>query len=410
MNHGSRHVRLIAVALAVLGARAPAQDVLTSYRLSSLRFQDAVSLVERGDLNVLQTDPVLCLAHAGGGIFFGIQGLGSDGQPDLLVRIDAHAGTRTVVGSIGLDFDRKGIDIDPTTGFAYVMTGPAIPFLSLYRVDLVTGVLTLIGPQSPPGVFATTFAIDPAGRAIVLTTTGQTGQLHFRAFEVALTTGQFTLVGDFPEFLPLSAGSLGDASFRSDGKLLVDAGGSLHELDVSTLHSMLRSSWNHGALACAPAGDVGLANTESCSGYPFGCPCISTGGRPGNGCSNSGSLDGSNLRVYGTASLANDSVSLVALGMPSSSGLFFQGSVLISPALFGDGLRCASGALHRLGGGAIQNGALSYPAGPQAPVSVHGQIGAPGTFHYQCIFRDNMPYCTADAFNLTNSVSVVWTP
>jgi hypothetical protein len=43
-------------------------------------------------------------------------------------------------------------------------------------------------------------------------------------------------------------------------------------------------------------------------------------------------------------------------------------------------------------------------------VSVKGQITNPGTLHYQVLFRDLYAYCTSATFNLTNSVSVTWSP
>lgn len=130
----------------------------------------------------------------------------------------------------------------------------------------------------------------------------------------------------------------------------------------------------------------------------------------GNGCGNSVEPAGANLRAFGAASLANDTLELVAFGMPDSTGLFFQGATLTGGTPFGDGKRCVIGSIRRMGAALIQNGRLAYPTGAAAPTSVQGQIGAPGTFHYQAFFRDNASYCGSGTINLTNSVSVTWTP
>src|SRR4029079_17831326 len=94
------------------------------------------------------------------------------------------------------------------------------------------------------------------------------------------------------------------------------------------------------------------------TGFCFGdgsgtaCPC-GNNSAPGSkaGCLNSFG-QGAVLSASGAASVANDSVVLLASGMPAStSALFFQGT---SPqtggagAVFGDGLRCANGTVVRL--------------------------------------------------------------
>ena len=58
--------------------------------------------------------------YAGNATFYELEGYSNDGQRDLLVRVDAHSGTRTVVGSTLHDWNAKGLDVDPTTGLMYV--------------------------------------------------------------------------------------------------------------------------------------------------------------------------------------------------------------------------------------------------------------------------------------------------
>lgn len=151
------------------------------------------------------------------------------------------------------------------------------------------------------------------------------------------------------------------------------------------------------------------------SGSGTACPC-GNAGADGRGCGNSASSDGARLDAYGVASVTNDSVGL-ALGSapPSAAVLFIQGSDRQSAgagAVFGDGLRCVSGNVIRLGlrnavGGTARYGA---PYGDEA-ISTRGAIGpAGGTFHYQAWFRDPAPFCTSSTFNLSNGTSIVWAP
>ena len=78
--------------------------------------------------------------------------------------------------------------------------------------------------------------------------------------------------------------------------------------------------------------------------------------------------------------------------------------------LYGDGLLCVTGAIRRLGAKPNVAGSSSYPASGDPSVSVRGGITAPGTFHYQAWYRNAAAYCTASTFNLTNGLTVVWTP
>jgi hypothetical protein len=101
---------------------------------------------------------------------------------------------------------------------------------------------------------------------------------------------------------------------------------------------------------------------------------------------------------------------------PSSSVLYFQGTTTIASgtgAPFGDGLRCAGGNVVRLGIETNAGGASTYPGLPaDPPISVQGTIPSSGgvTRHYQAWFRDAASFCTSSVFNLTNGVSVSWSP
>lgn len=141
------------------------------------------------------------------------------------------------------------------------------------------------------------------------------------------------------------------------------------------------------------------------------CPCNNdapTG--TDSGCLSSLGV-GAQLTASGSSSLALDQLVLSGSAMPATSTvLYIQGSAQTATAL-GDGLRCAGGALIRLGVQQNSAGTSSYPAVGDAPVSVRGQVTAPGvTRSYQAWYRDNTNFCTAAPYNLSNGVSVSWTP
>lgn len=149
------------------------------------------------------------------------------------------------------------------------------------------------------------------------------------------------------------------------------------------------------------------------------CPCA-TGGFE-RGCANSVVLAGGLLEMVGTASISGDTAILAGAGMPNSSVLYFQGTANPSTCAnppscttfttgvpFGDGLRCVSGTVLRLGTKTNSAGRSSYPAAGDLTISVKGLIAAPGTRYYQGWYRNAASFCTASTFNLTNGVSVSW--
>jgi len=159
--------------------------------------------------------------------------------------------------------------------------------------------------------------------------------------------------------------------------------------------------------------------TPSCAGDGTGtaCPCANFG-TSGRGCDNSFGTGGARLEGSGTTKVTNDALLFQAYGLPpAASALLFQGDAEQSGglgAVFGDGLRCAGGAVLRLGTRFASGGAVSFghnvPGDP--PISVNGAIPA-GTVSlrtYQLWYRNSASFCTPSGFNLTNGVRVVWTP
>jgi hypothetical protein len=141
------------------------------------------------------------------------------------------------------------------------------------------------------------------------------------------------------------------------------------------------------------------------------CPC-GNNGASGNGCASSVAAGGAHLATSGTASVSADSAALVGSTLPNGPGLYFQGSAQsASPASFGDGLLCASGAIVRLGVAFASNSSSSYPSGAASAIHVAGATSAGDVRQYQVWYRDAAPtFCTPALFNLTNGVTLTWSP
>lgn len=162
----------------------------------------------------------------------------------------------------------------------------------------------------------------------------------------------------------------------------------------------------------------GPTATSYCPGVDNHCPC-GNGGVGGAGCENSSGQGGGLLAATGVPSVYLDSVTLHATSLPAQAPiLFFQAINELNNGAglqFGDGLRCAGGALLRLKvkiAGASGAASYGYGVGTDVPVSVRGAVPAiGGVFRYQGWYRDIVPgFCTIDEFNLTNGLVIEWAP
>ncbi|MCY2959287.1 MAG: hypothetical protein NTY35_03900 [Planctomycetota bacterium] len=141
------------------------------------------------------------------------------------------------------------------------------------------------------------------------------------------------------------------------------------------------------------------------------CPCGNLGAT-GRGCASSVPTFGALLTASGLASVSADGVVLTAYGTPASSTLYFQGTAQQSAglgAVFGDGLRCVSGGVIRLGTKFASGGTSSYPGVGDPSVSARGLIPlGGGTRHYQAWYRNAAAFCTPSTFNLSNGLQIDW--
>jgi hypothetical protein len=154
-------------------------------------------------------------------------------------------------------------------------------------------------------------------------------------------------------------------------------------------------------------------STPFCTGDAVGTTCLGCGnnGAAGHGCGNSSFATGTLLASTGIASVGADTLLLTVTSV-TGPGLFFQANALApSPFTFGDGMLCAAVGIIRMGVVFPTAGTATYP-GPNPLVSVAGgPILAGDTKHYQCWYRDSVPgHCTVDTFNMSNGVSLTWTP
>jgi hypothetical protein len=164
----------------------------------------------------------------------------------------------------------------------------------------------------------------------------------------------------------------------------------------------------YASLYSAPAG---LPGSTYCYGTAAMCPC-GNGGAVNNGCANSVTGFGAYLAFAGAASVSGDSVVLESVGMPLGGAcLFFQGTGETNIP-FGDGLRCVTGAILRLGVKINVTSTVHYPTAGDPKVSVQGlvpEIG--GKRYYQNWYRDAADnFCTSATFNLTNGLLLTWVP
>jgi hypothetical protein len=150
------------------------------------------------------------------------------------------------------------------------------------------------------------------------------------------------------------------------------------------------------------------------------CPCSNPPSSPPRGCDNSGATGGAQLTSSGTASLSADSVVFVTNGeRPTATSVVLQGTTNTSGGLiFGQGVRCASGALKRLYVKNAVGGSITAPAPGDPSVSARSAalgdlISAGQSRWYSVYYRDPIVLggCpAASTFNITQTQEVAWGP
>jgi hypothetical protein len=180
----------------------------------------------------------------------------------------------------------------------------------------------------------------------------------------------------------------------------------------STDYLYAASGWNIDDIeiwgAAPPAPGIAYCSGES------GCPCNNdnTGELSGAGCANGVFASGAYLTATGTASISADTLVLRATHQePNNSGLYFQGTSDLSPGMaWGDGLRCAGGAIRRLQVVFAEADGSSLTT---IPIGAAGAASAGDTHYYQLWYRNvDTPPCGAGVndFNSSNGYTIRWLP
>lgn len=146
-------------------------------------------------------------------------------------------------------------------------------------------------------------------------------------------------------------------------------------------------------------------------GFVSGCPCGPTWIPVAGGCRNSTQQSAVCLSS-GSPTVSSDTLGITARNMPpNASCLLTQASGFGTPVVFGDGIRCVSGSLRRMGSLAASNGTASWPPAGSDPISVRGGVPASGgTRYYYVYYRDVLNYCSPATYNLTDMQRIVWAP
>ncbi|MBK7875602.1 MAG: hypothetical protein IPJ77_07600 [Planctomycetes bacterium] len=189
--------------------------------------------------------------------------------------------------------------------------------------------------------------------------------------------------------------SLGSSTHRFMALYDFEQNSQDHDVDGALFDSTVGGTWS---LACP--GD----------GTAAPCPCGNVGAT-GRGCANSVYSAGASLTYLdGRVATNGDTTRLRVDGVPSNVlCLFFQGTSEDPGVPFGDGVRCASGTLVRVGAHAATGNAATIPQPGDLPISQRGGVPPEGGYRiYQVWYRNAASYCTSATFNTANAVVLNW--
>ncbi len=159
--------------------------------------------------------------------------------------------------------------------------------------------------------------------------------------------------------------------------------------------------------------DAGLAGV-------IACPCSNPPVGPGRGCDNSSSTGGAILSASGVAYLSMDTLVFTTNAeKPTATSIVMQGNALeVNGLVFGQGIRCAAGALKRLYAKTAVGGSITAPdfgAGDPTVSARSAMLGdaiqAGQSRWYLVYYRDPIVLggCpAASTFNATQTGRVVW--
>lgn len=206
-----------------------------------------------------------------------------------------------------------------------------------------------------------------------------------------------------------------ESQFTVRGQLVTEMLGGRGDLAVSPNGRFAMFRCDVGGVDSVVIADLEASIASFCAGdgTATACPCGNVG-LPGNGCANSVVPSGARLEWSGSVSVWNDDLVLTGSGMPPAACLYFQGTLPAgggAGVVFGDGLRCVTGTIVRLGVKTNDAAGTSrYPDAGELSVAERGLIPTVGGVSraYQCWYRNVATFCAPATFNLTNGVAVTW--
>ncbi|MBK7645260.1 MAG: hypothetical protein IPJ19_19820 [Planctomycetes bacterium] len=150
------------------------------------------------------------------------------------------------------------------------------------------------------------------------------------------------------------------------------------------------------------------------------CPCSNAPAGYGRGCNNSAGAGGAQLVAGGISSLGSDSMWLVSQFEPASAlTVIFQSNTLLgTPVIAGQAVRCVGGGMKRLYTRGASGGAVSVPAPGDPAIHVRSAalgdpISAGTPRYYFAYYRDPVVLGTCApnlTFNLSQTVQAIWIP
>ena len=148
-----------------------------------------------------------------------------------------------------------------------------------------------------------------------------------------------------------------------------------------------------------------------------GCPCGNEG-TTGRGCDNSIATGGALLTADGEPGLVFDTLVMTSSGERADSlTIFMQGTDMVSPLIFGDGLRCVGGTLKRLYTKTASGGVVTAPTGADPTISARSAalgdpIASGEERFYLAYYRDGTagfcPPPQGSTFNASQGLRVRW--
>ena len=297
--------------------------------------------------------------------------------------------------------------------------------LDVFVRDLLAGT-TALASVSSAGAGGDDISFAPSissdGRAVAFVSLASTlvpgdsnGPLHPDAFLRDLTAGTTARVNVGPSNVQ-DDGGVDSCAVSGDGRNVAfdSAGDDLVPNDTNEVADVFVRDLFRGTGFTSTC-DPGVAGVAA-------CPCANPPSGAGRGCDNSAGTGGAILAATGGAFLSEDTLAFTTSGeRPTAASFLMEGtSSLAGGAVYGQGVRCLTGVLHRLYHRTAVAGSITVPdvAAGEPPVSVRAAtlgrpISAGESRWYLVAYRDPIVLggCPAiRTFNTTPTGCVVWSP